>query len=366
MFQLAAVTSFVAGSAAAADVVVGLPPSHPGHSIIAKFAPNFRCPHAAEWVKKGPEQAAIDMGLLIENALASSPATGSNKGDATSTTEAGLRLRHRRMQQQGGLGVPENVVGSCTFTSQWTGPSCVEFRGEPSVWTQEAMQGRCNAEPESTLLATSAGCTSPEGGMGGWCITFNAGVGGVEAAAMIVSPQSDCAQLETACVSFAGGMFMADEACGATSVAPAAAAGSGGNATATTGSGGNATTAGSDSNPPSTGGGPPEGITGGNPAFGGSGAGEPPKCMIAPGTRLPIRSSQSFRVRIPNKHHLIPLIFLCRYSCTSSVSRLQAQLELVINQDSLLDTTFRVKEHLLKVHLTNGRSNGGPTSRRKR
>mmetsp|Transcript_23907 Transcript_23907/g.56481 ORF Transcript_23907/g.56481 Transcript_23907/m.56481 type:complete len:823 (+) Transcript_23907:235-2703(+) len=242
---------------------VGLPPNHPGRAVIEKFAPNFRCPHAAEWVSKGPEQAARDMGLADVMATATNDAATTS---SSSTKSGGVR---RRMQQ--GLGVPANVAGSCSFTNQFTGPSCVEFRGEASVWTPAAMQERCAAEADSTLSATMDGCPTPEGGMGGWCITFNTAVGGVEAAAMMVSPESDCAQLSNACVSFAGGMFMPDVGCEAAAAPPAS------------------TTGGGDEGTPSAGGPPPGTATGGSGGGGppldipaGAGGG-PPKCMIAPG-----------------------------------------------------------------------------------
>lgn len=38
--------------------------ARPSMEVLAKFSPNFRCPYANEWVAKGPEQAAIDLGLV--------------------------------------------------------------------------------------------------------------------------------------------------------------------------------------------------------------------------------------------------------------------------------------------------------------
>lgn len=201
----------VVGSANTAAATAGgesttsaaLPPGHPGQMIIEKFSPNFRCPHAAEWVAKGPRQAALDMGLLKNVTEHSYEHYGEH--------EHSVRGHRRRRTQE--MAPPTTVAGSCAYVSQWTGPSCLEFRGE--MWTADAMQTRCDTEDQSALTATE-GCPVPEGGMGGYCIASGSIAGAIEASAMMVSPMSDCAQLKTGCEGFGGGSFVAAEACGAT------------------------------------------------------------------------------------------------------------------------------------------------------
>ena len=45
------------------NAVDSLPPNHPGADLIKNFGGQIRCPHADLWLTKGPEQAAIELGL---------------------------------------------------------------------------------------------------------------------------------------------------------------------------------------------------------------------------------------------------------------------------------------------------------------
>ena len=72
-------STMLLGLLAASSVGVS---AHPSMDVLAKFSPNFRCPYANEWVTKGPEQAAINLGLL--NATEHSP-----EGSVRRTQEGG-------------------------------------------------------------------------------------------------------------------------------------------------------------------------------------------------------------------------------------------------------------------------------------
>jgi len=200
-----------ASASTSEDAVNGMPPHHPPvrhhgmHPTLARFSSQFRCPYANEWLTKGAHRAAIDLGLTTP--------------EKASHTKKALSEGHRaRALQQ------ISVMGSCSFSNQWTGPSCMEFRGEG--WTEAAMNERCASEADSSLTMGGDGCPKPSE-LAGWCVKEAASSSNAfEATSMMISAMSDCDGNKMACESFVGGAFEADSGCGGG--APPAAAGAGG------------------------------------------------------------------------------------------------------------------------------------------
>uniref|UniRef100_A0A7R9WLG7 Uncharacterized protein n=1 Tax=Pseudictyota dubia TaxID=2749911 RepID=A0A7R9WLG7_9STRA len=153
-----------------------LPSNHPD-VVYSKFGGHLNCPYAKDWMSKGPEAAAQDLGVLP-------PGAGSRK-------------------LQG-----ESVEGSCNFDSQWTGPTCIEFRGDS--WTSESMSARCGQPGTEGTLTEGEGCTLP-GQMAGWCVV--AGGDGTEATTVALMNGMGCAAVGNACETFSGGTFVPTETC---------------------------------------------------------------------------------------------------------------------------------------------------------
>jgi len=115
-----------------------------------------------------------------------------------------------------------DLLGTCTFTSPWTGPSCMEFRSEGADgWDTTTMTARCATETESTLVMMDVddtmGCsatTSSE--LAGWCVLA---VGNedtssmVEASPMMISAMGECDGNKMACETFVGGTWEAAANC---------------------------------------------------------------------------------------------------------------------------------------------------------
>jgi len=187
------------GSSLVSATDSGLPAHHPPvrgmHPTLARFSSQFRCPYANEWLTKGAHKAAIDLGLTTPEKVASSK------------NQAGPydHQRRRHLQQTGAT-----VVGSCSFTNQWTGPSCMEFRGDG--WTQASMEERCANEQDSSLNIEGDGCPKPSK-LAGWCI-MEPSSGSIEASSMMISSMSDCDGNKMACETFVGGAFEAASGCG--------------------------------------------------------------------------------------------------------------------------------------------------------
>jgi hypothetical protein len=195
-------------------------PHHPHHSsqeILAKFRHHFRCPYAAEWVTKGPHQAAIDLGIVVgagrnnhhkqNNHTASTSATRMVRGGSS------MHHHHKNRLLQANS-IMSAIVGHCTFTNAWTGqPTCVEFRGQYSL---EDMQSRCASEQDSNLVEGDP-CSSTTNPPVGWCLVEISGTTTMEATPMV----GDCQQNKMACESFMSGTF--DGSCdggGSTTEAP--------------------------------------------------------------------------------------------------------------------------------------------------
>lgn len=189
-------SSFVSASSSIAD---GLPPHHPPvrgmNPTLARFSSQFRCPYANEWLTKGAEKAAIDLGLTTPDKVA-----------AHSCDDEGQE-RRRHLQQASASAA---VLASCSFSNQWTGPSCMEFRGDG--WTEASMEARCAVEQDSSLVLGEEGCPKPAE-LAGWCIK-EASTGSIEATSMMISGMSDCGGNKMACETFVGGAFESASACG--------------------------------------------------------------------------------------------------------------------------------------------------------
>jgi len=118
-----------------------------------------------------------------------------------------------------------DLLGTCTFTSPWTGPSCMEFRSEGGEgWDTTTMTERCAKETESTLVMMDVddtmGCsatTSSE--LAGWCVlavgddTSSSTTTMVEASPMMISAMGECSGNKMACETFVGGTWEAAANC---------------------------------------------------------------------------------------------------------------------------------------------------------
>lgn len=179
----------------------GLPPNHPPmHPTLAKFSSQFRCPYAKEWLAKGAHKAAIDLGL-----------TNPKSVDASLLKQPQPPHRSRVLQASGA-----SAKGSCSFTNPWSGPTCMEFRGEG--WTEDNMAERCSSEADSAL-SPGEGCQTPTE-LAGFCVSESAAAAGseeatmIEATSMMISGASDCGGNKMACETFVGGSWEAADSCG--------------------------------------------------------------------------------------------------------------------------------------------------------
>ncbi len=283
---LVALSLAVAGDSVSASSAVenGLPPRHPPvrgmNPALAKFSNQLRCPYANEWLTKGAHKAAIDLGLTTPEKVA---AHGGNNDEG--------QERRRYLQQ---ASASAGVVASCSFSNQWTGPSCMEFRGEG--WTEATMGARCAAEQDSTLVMGEEGCPKPSE-LAGWCVK-EASPDAIEATSMMISGMSDCDGNKMACETFVGGAFEAASGCG-------------GGAPPSTGMGGGIPSEYANMGPPS---------------------GGDNKCMIAPGEFL-CRHDEATKMTQCGcffSHFLVSFICFCFYRrdrCCPSVWILQGVLQ---------------------------------------
>lgn len=147
-----------------------------------KFHAHLKCPYADQWIAKGPEQAAIDLGLgrnLIPT-----------RSDGT-----------RRVLE-------ETVRGRCTYTSPFSGDSCLEFRGDG--WETMTMTERCSQESSGSFTGRES-CAASES-TAGYCVKTTAD-DTYEYSLLALSAAADCAANKMACETFVGGTFTAADAC---------------------------------------------------------------------------------------------------------------------------------------------------------
>jgi len=156
-----------------------LPPLH------HKFHAHIKCPYAHRWLAKGPEQAAIELGL--------------NRNLVVGREDASQR---RNLEL--------TTVGSCTYTNPFTGDSCTEFRG--TGWTTDSMKERCSEESSSTFTA-GEGCAFDDD-TAGYCVK-SVTSDSFEYNLLVLSATADCDGNKMACETFVGGSFTPSSACGA-------------------------------------------------------------------------------------------------------------------------------------------------------
>jgi len=102
------------------------------------------------------------------------------------------------------------LMGSCTFQYQWTGETCMEFRG--TSWTVDSMSKRCDAESDGVWSPEACGASED---LAGFCIMTNVNDNdnAIEATAMMITPASDCAFNKMACENFMSGSFESMQSC---------------------------------------------------------------------------------------------------------------------------------------------------------
>ena len=150
--------------------------SHPKLPLLhPKFHSHINCPYADEWLTKGPEQAAINLGL---------------KDDTN----------HRVLE--------DAVMGRCTYTNPFSGDSCTEFRG--SGWTTDAMAEQCSQESSGSFMGRQ-GCAS-DNNTAGYCVKSVAD-DTYEYNMLVLTDMADCAGNKMACETFVGGSFKATHGC---------------------------------------------------------------------------------------------------------------------------------------------------------
>jgi hypothetical protein len=203
------VTTGVNGSSASITGKSGLPSNHPPppmmmHPTLAKFSSQLRCPYAQEWLTKGAHKAAIDLGLTSQDKIIDTAAHASKSND-----EQNLLNRRRRVLQEA-QEEATTVMASCLFNNQWTGETCMQFRGEG--WTADSMLERCNVESGST--SSEEGCPLETSDQAGWCVKIVDGTdNAIEATSMMITAMSDCSGSKMACETFIGGIFEYSSGC---------------------------------------------------------------------------------------------------------------------------------------------------------
>lgn len=178
-----------------------LPPNHPMKNVLHEFGHHIRCPHANEWLTKGPEQAALDLGLT----------------QVVHSTSSG----NRKLDGHG----KDVVVASCNYMNPWSNsPACIEMRG--SLWTTETMQSRC--DENSGTLTEAVGCEIPPA-FAGWCVVGSDEAGtALEANPLSVAGGMGCSGIKGLCEGMMSGQFEFGGDCVADISTAATTAGDGG------------------------------------------------------------------------------------------------------------------------------------------
>lgn len=178
-------------SPTAADAAQAPHPLHP------KFQSQLKCPYAENWLTKGADAAAQELGIDI------------------SLTHEDQSSQRRKL-----VGSELPIAGSCNYANTWTGEdSCMNFHGES--WTLEAMIERCDTEQDG-VATQGVGCEDTADNVSGWCVkdvsesvTSMMSVPEVkeEATLMMLSAMSSCENNEMACTAFVLGKFVAAGSC---------------------------------------------------------------------------------------------------------------------------------------------------------
>mmetsp|Transcript_31905 Transcript_31905/g.67077 ORF Transcript_31905/g.67077 Transcript_31905/m.67077 type:complete len:801 (+) Transcript_31905:169-2571(+) len=217
-------------ASAALPLLIDVAADHPAMpGLHPKFRSHLKCPYADKWLAKGPEQAALELGL----------------------DQHGRKLQSTTMEQL--------VQGSCSFANAFSGEmTCMQFQG--TGWTADDITARCAQESGSL---SAEGCTDDAAG---WC-DKKISDGKHEATAMVLSAMADCSGSKMACETFLSGSFIAAGECLTTAEETGNIFGEG------------------------TVSGPPPGVATGEATSGGSWPGAAPtggddsamKCLLAPG-----------------------------------------------------------------------------------
>jgi len=189
-----------------------LPSNHPHphphppvmmHPTLAKFSSQLRCPYAQEWLTKGAHKAAIDLGLTSSSSQDKKIIDTAHASKNDDNEQKLLNHRRRILQEAQEEATTSVIMGSCSFNNQWTGETCMQFRGEG--WTTDSMLERCNVESGSTW--SEEGCPL-EADQAGWCVKIVDGTdNAIEATSMMITAMSDCSGNKMACETFIGGIF---------------------------------------------------------------------------------------------------------------------------------------------------------------
>lgn len=151
-------------------------PLHP------RFRAHLKCPYADQWLAKGPERAAFELGL-----------------DANG----------RKLQS---LDSWDDVVqGSCTYSNTFSGSTtCLQFVG--IGWTDEGMTTRCAQESDSAYSTRDCSSNTDADSTAGWCET-KIDDNMYETTLLVLSSMADCAGNKMACETFMSGTYTAAGEC---------------------------------------------------------------------------------------------------------------------------------------------------------
>ena len=165
------------------------------HPLHPKFKSQLNCPYAENWLTKGAEAAASELGI-----------------DISST--------HQNNHRRSLLGSELPIAGSCTYSNTWTGDkSCMNFHGES--WTLDAMVERCSSEQDG-VATQGVGCDDSSENVSGWCVKdvspaamdmMTAPEIKEEASLMMLSAMASCDNNKMACEAFIQGKFVAAGSC---------------------------------------------------------------------------------------------------------------------------------------------------------
>lgn len=170
----------------------------PPHPLHPKFKSQLKCPYADNWLTKGAEAAAQELGIDISS---------THNQQSSSRKLVGSELP---------------IAGSCTYSNTWTGEdSCMNFHGES--WTVDAMVERCDAEQDG-IATQGVGCEDTADNVSGWCVKDVSSEGVTssmisvpemkeEATLMMLSAMASCENNEMACTAFVQGKFVAAGSC---------------------------------------------------------------------------------------------------------------------------------------------------------